>query len=494
MYGQGQGQVSLIVTTKNSRGKQRLQSTKQKKTKMNRADAANGEFCSETGRVSNFTLFNWVKWLPADMSPANITQEDWMDYLPLYDTDLSYMVVQLELCPTTDRLHMQGYAEVKPGSSWGRMKIASWLWPDDTYEQANQKCWVRRVQRNHGAHRYCQKQDTHVTGFRYEAGSVRVATSTRKRDRKIDQDELIDKINQCTTLYQLVRLPDVKNCLAWAEKVWATRVVTITHKPMLRPWAQEIYRHFRNQDDRQILVVVDPIGAAGKTEFMKQFYNMHPSDTFMMTGGTCKDQMYAYSGQKYVIIDLPRATAPEAVSYNFVELLKNGVGSSAKYMSSTKVFDPANVLIFTNIELNYTNWSQDRHENSKYYLSEGNGINNPVMPCIGGGDYYAMKSCEDMLAEFEDIVEDEITEDSLDNLVDEIIGEPLTRTKNTMQMAEEADTEEYYQTLFTIGDIESSNEKCFVFNFSMHFDEYIFLAITRITNTKAPVSVFDSMS
>eukprot|EP00112_Aurelia_sp_Birch-Aquarium-sp1_P026323 Seg9278.1 transcript_id=Seg9278.1/GoldUCD/mRNA.D3Y31 product="Master replication protein" protein_id=Seg9278.1/GoldUCD/D3Y31 len=82
-------------------------------------------------------------------------------------------------------------------------------------------------------------------------------------------------------------------------------------------------------------------------------------DTFSVSNAKTADVLYAYGGQKIVIIDLTRAQL-ERINFDVIEMLKNGMFLSTKYVSQQKLYDPPHVVIFANQMPDRSKLSEDR--------------------------------------------------------------------------------------------------------------------------------------
>lgn len=93
---------------------------------------------------------------------------------------IRYLIFQLERCPTTNRLHIQGYVEFK--RSWRRVGVARILDLPDAHLE------VRRGTRNQ-ARDYCRKSDTREEGP-WELGTWNAAGSGNRSDLESVRDAI----------------------------------------------------------------------------------------------------------------------------------------------------------------------------------------------------------------------------------------------------------------------------------------------------------------
>lgn len=128
-------------------------------------------------------------------------------------------------------------------------------------------------------------------------------------------------------------------------------------------WQKGVIDRLEKQDDRHILWVWDE-GHTGKSSIIGGWLMANKDSLFQFTkpSGQVSDLVYAYQGESYVHIDLPRHTKMETVPFTFFEGLKDGQIFSAKYFSGIKRFEPPKVLVTSNLELPVGWEAWDRYE------------------------------------------------------------------------------------------------------------------------------------
>lgn len=126
----------------------------------------------------------------------------------------------------------------------------------------------------------------------------------------------------------------------------------------LKTWQHALLRILDGPvHDRHVFWFCDEVGGSGKTYFAKYLVAMR--DTFSVSNAKTADILYAYGGQKIVIIDLTRAQL-ERINFDVIEMLKNGMFLSTKYVSQQKLYDPPHVVIFANQMPDRSKLSEDR--------------------------------------------------------------------------------------------------------------------------------------
>ena len=136
---------------------------------------------------------------------------------------------------------------------------------------------------------------------------------------------------------------------------------------VLRPWQQRLYDILNGPvDDRKIYWIYEPIGGVGKTYFQKFVY-MNIQDAVVLSGkGTdMKNGVLQYSEKqkrlpKTVLIDIPRSTDPQFVSYTGLEEVKNMFFFSGKYEGGMVCGPPPHMMIFANVPPDASKFSCDR--------------------------------------------------------------------------------------------------------------------------------------
>lgn len=120
----------------------------------------------------------------------------------------------------------------------------------------------------------------------------------------------------------------------------------------LVPWQEEAAKCILSKpDDRTCYFFVDTKGGAGKTALAKYCYNQLKGDCFMASAcEKAANMMYAYSGQKLVVIDMPRAADMPMwkAAMLCAEKFKDGNITKEKYESGVMNFAVPMVVFFSN--------------------------------------------------------------------------------------------------------------------------------------------------
>jgi len=145
-----------------------------------------------------------------------------------------------------------------------------------------------------------------------------------------------------------------------------------------QPWEQTLDRiiteHEHERDHRTIHWFHDSIGESGKTVNAKQLVFEH--NAFYTTGGKSTDIYHAYQLEPIVILNICASQNQECLEhlYKILEEFKDGIFTSGKYGSTTKIFKSPLVIVFSNTAPDETKMKQNRlvvHDIVK--------LNNPAM-------------------------------------------------------------------------------------------------------------------
>lgn len=273
---------------------------------------------------------------------------------PVYREDeMRYLIYQREKCPTSGKLHWQGYVEFFRKITFNTIKK---IFNDNTIHLES-----RRGNRDQ-AREYCMKNDTQIIPA-VEHGSW----SSGGQGARNDLHSLVAKLEEGITDYELIKSePD--NVNSYMKFIKHARHVIEEHKSeqyMKSTYANivpnevqtNILKHLESQNDRQITWVNDPIGNTGKTYLSKHLVASQGAIRF--TNGRTQDIAYAYKSNSTVIFDFARS-CEERINYQIIEDLKNGMIFSSKYESSCKIFKPPKIVIMANFAPNLSAMSQDR--------------------------------------------------------------------------------------------------------------------------------------
>lgn len=125
------------------------------------------------------------------------------------------------------------------------------------------------------------------------------------------------------------------------------------------PWQSEAMKRLLSQDERKILIVVDPIGHSGKTVLAHHIVLFHSGvfvPSFFQTGQDVLQYVHNFvreGGRHTLVVDIPRAALlPKLARKLFAafETLKSGFVFDMRYSGRYKYFQPPQIVCFCNSE------------------------------------------------------------------------------------------------------------------------------------------------
>lgn len=129
-----------------------------------------------------------------------------------------------------------------------------------------------------------------------------------------------------------------------------------------RPLQREILSIVESQSDREIDVWYDPRGNHGKSWLTIHLFEKGQAfPVFTTTANqTSADICSGYKGQKYIIIDIPRASKVPKDLYEVLERIKDGLVHDSRYTDHIRNIRGAKIIVFTNQKLDEKRLSYDR--------------------------------------------------------------------------------------------------------------------------------------
>jgi len=131
----------------------------------------------------------------------------------------------------------------------------------------------------------------------------------------------------------------------------------------LRIWQGELWLKLRLEpDNRKVMFYVDYTGNTGKSWFARFYQEVHPEESQIMNFGKLGDMCHGYNVRNRVLfMDVPRQRI-EYLSYEFLEMVKDGRFFSGKYNSCNKKFNPPHIVVFMNVDPSLDAFSKDRYD------------------------------------------------------------------------------------------------------------------------------------
>lgn len=251
----------------------------------------------------------------------------------------NYLVFGYETAPDTGTPHLQGYVEFETNQRFRRVK-----------EKVGDNAHLEKRRGSaQEASDYCKKNDN----LHEEFGSLSRPQPGRRNDWE-RLTEWIDDLGRRPRERELVRqFPH----LVGRYPAGVDRVVSSLSPPIKftddepRPgWQQELLEEITGEaDDRTIHFVVDPVGSGGKSWFVKYMLTHYRDETCVLRCGKRDDLCQMIDIEcRIFLIDVPR-NQMQFFQYSVVEMLKDQVISSPKYLSHRKELPhKCHVVVFCN--------------------------------------------------------------------------------------------------------------------------------------------------
>lgn len=285
------------------------------------------------------------------------TYEELLTILQSFDSPKwgAFGAAQVECCPTTNRLHIQGFLQFDSPKRFAFVKklhaTAHWEASKGNFEDA---------------FAYCTKEDTRVPGSLPRTWGSHPLGQGKRTDLDDAVATLMEtKSNVSHRLRQVAQLhPGVY--VKFHKGLEALARATVDQPPVLdvqewRSWQRELITKLSSTpDDRTIYWYTDRTGGAGKSTLVR-WYLSRPDGDAVALEGKIADMAYTYDNERIVFFDLSR-TQLEYMDhlFSFAEKLKNGFLHSTKYSSVMKRFKPPHVVFFANDVPKEGVWSSDR--------------------------------------------------------------------------------------------------------------------------------------
>lgn len=262
--------------------------------------------------------------------------------------EVVYFCYQEEVCPETERDHLQGYLVLRSKRALGFLRR---LIPNAHFEN--------RRGTHQEAKSYCSKEETRKEGTQVvEWGTEPI------QGRRNDIREFCAAVNSGVPISEALELfcEIFAKYPSFAALYFRYRVTRIAlgQLPVLVPrlgWQRDLSVLLEGPPDpRKVHWRWESTGNTGKS-----FFALHykPSETFIVTNGKHADVYFAYGGERIVFFDWPRERL-DTLSYGLLESFKNGYFLNTKYQSGAFRFPVPHVIVFANFEPVRTAMSDDR--------------------------------------------------------------------------------------------------------------------------------------
>jgi len=255
-----------------------------------------------------------------------------------------YCVYQKEKCPTTQRVHFQGYIEFTRSVRMNKVKT---LFNDKTMhlepkqgsrEDARSYCMSKTWK---GKDKGWLEGPWEFGVFQLEPGKrldLKVARETILKKRKLDDCYKDPELDQITSKYP-----------RWVEKIHSTKDVDHEINIDLYDWQSEIYELLQGPPEhRRIFWIWSDESGTGKTTF-RDWVSLKMD--VLPASGKLTDILYAYDNNDVIWFDFTRAQNGYESYASLEELSNIGFKLSTKYTPLRK-FVKAHIVVTSNHEPN----------------------------------------------------------------------------------------------------------------------------------------------
>lgn len=281
---------------------------------------------------------------------------------------IKYAVWQLEKCPDTERLHLQGYAEFsKVYTLTGAKKLFHENYQRTVHLEKRKATQAKAIA-------YCKKEETRVEGP-WEHGQP--AIRGQRNDIHAVMEMVADN-KSYVDISQALPLQAARFGGFIREQIELHRSLQQVRPDItLKPWQQSLVDKLLGPPHpRQIHWYWESIGNTGKTTFTTWLALSYPNQVQVFVGGKHADVAFALDSAKSIFIFDYSRDQYEFLNYGLLEQVKNGRVWSGKYQSQLKCFPVPHVLVFSNQEPDRRKMSADRWDTNHILALEFEQRNN----------------------------------------------------------------------------------------------------------------------
>lgn len=206
----------------------------------------------------------------------------------------------------------------------------------------------------HDVHKWIIAKETGAGG--YEHWQVRLYTSASFDELKAAFPQA--HIEKSTTWCDYERKEGNFICSEDTNKILSCRF------GKLRTNQKRILYELERQSDRGILCCYDPRGASGKSWLCRWCFEkglgLYVPPTVQTTQGIIQYVCSGYTGQRYILVDIPRSAKWTNSLYEAIETIKDGLVYDTRYSARMRDIWGVKVLIMTNSKPKLDQLSKDR--------------------------------------------------------------------------------------------------------------------------------------
>lgn len=281
------------------------------------------------------------------MSRRRFAVTIWKDDLKslVYDNSkIRYAIFGLEKCPTTKKVHIQGYIETFKKIRYNAVKK---IFNDKTMHVGNAIA-DRKDNIN-----YCKKDGNYIE---FNESENLTETITRLVNEQYTDMKLLTEhpeiYHKNYDLYCRIKktIEDDRS---------RTKFINYWKEYKLNKTQEYMYRIIKDSKDvRKIIWFYDEKGNSGKSTLCN--YILATMDNIIiLNNAKNSDIAYIYNNEKLILFDFPR-TLEDKVNYTVIENLKNCRILNTKYHVHNKFFECPTIVVFANFKPDKTKLSKDR--------------------------------------------------------------------------------------------------------------------------------------
>lgn len=281
------------------------------------------------------------------------TGQDGTLTIPGPRSGVDYFCFQQEVCPETQKHHLQGYVCFTKRHRRSGVKAI--------YSDLEGAHWESTKGSPEEAIAYCSKQESAVPGTFVESGnrpsSIRGGPRNSERREGIlalQSGGTLDHIREVYPSFFLQSFRAIERYIqirdqfrpdswslpqryfSWQEEV--LRITDIPTTPALKA-----------PHDRCVTWVYDQKGGMGKSTLLKIILCKFPGAAVVITSSSIKRVVEAMLPQQHVVmLDLPRDYDISKFNYSALETVKDGIGARTMYQPETKIWRNPHLIVFSN--------------------------------------------------------------------------------------------------------------------------------------------------
>lgn len=284
--------------------------------------------------------------------------------LPVLLKEMAYICFQQEICPATQKRHVQGFVQFSDKKRISAIKKLGGIWNEAHLEIARgqvQECI-----------NYCKKPDSAIQNTFQEFG---IATQKGKCSelqtaiRELEGGKSLEDIRKQFPATYIRHVRALEKYIVARDRV-TTAELQILREEQLKDWQKdliniiEIPQPLRTPHDRQVNWIFDPVGNAGKSTFIKYIVAKYTPERAYMISTTALERVVAtlraYPRPRVIMIDLPRSYPIDKFNYVALETIKDGLGYNTMYSPEMTMWTNPHVIVFSNSLPDRAKLTQDR--------------------------------------------------------------------------------------------------------------------------------------